>query len=92
MNRNVELLGVIDKIAEVRGLAQSQVALSWLMAQGDDILPIPGTLNPDHMRENIEALEVVLSGEELARLEQAFPPGVTAGTRYPEKQMHLMSQ
>ena len=92
LDRNVELLGVIDKIAEMRGLTQSKVVLSWLMAQGDDILPIPGTLDPDHMRENIEALEVVLSGEELARLDQAFPPGVTAGTRYPEKQMHLMAQ
>jgi len=92
LNKNVELLGVIDKIAEARGLTQSQVALAWLMAQGDDILPIPGTLNPDHMRENIEASEVVLSGEELTTLGQAFPPGITAGTRYPEKQMHLMAQ
>lgn len=92
LNKNVELLNVLDGIAEARGLTQSQVALAWLMAQGEDILPIPGTLNPAHMKENVDASEVDLSADELATLDQAFPPGVTSGTRYPEKQMHLMAQ
>lgn len=90
--RNARLLETIDEIAGRRGIHQSQVALAWLVSRGRDILPIPGTNNEQHMKSNIEATGIALTAEEIDRLDQAFPPGVTAGTRYPESQMHLMAQ
>jgi aryl-alcohol dehydrogenase-like predicted oxidoreductase len=64
--------------------------LAWLLAQGNDIVPIPGTKRRNYLEQNCAALEVKLSADDLARLNQAFPVGVTAGTRYPEKQMKAL--
>jgi aryl-alcohol dehydrogenase-like predicted oxidoreductase len=92
MAANVRMLETLDGIADAREVHQSQVALAWLLSRGDDILPIPGTSNPAHMQSNVDATEVELTTAELEQLDTAFPMGVTAGTRYPEKQMHLMAQ
>ena len=92
LKQNAKLLGVIDQISTVRGLTQSQVALAWLLSKGDDIVPIPSTLNPTHLRENIEACATDLNADEIATLEEAFPLGAATGTRYPAPQMHLMGQ
>ena len=92
LKKNVKLLRVIDEIAEVRKVSQSQIVLAWLLSKGDDIIPIPSTLNPRHLRQNIDSTAVELSMEETAMLEAAFPRGVASGTRYPAKQMHLMAQ
>ena len=92
LKQNAKLLGTIDQISKVRGLTQSQVALAWLLSKGDDIVPIPSTLNPAHLRENIEACTTDLSAEEIVALEEAFPLGAATGTRYPAQQMHLMGQ
>ena len=92
LKQNAKLLGVIDQISTVRGLTQSQVALAWLLSKGDDIVPIPSTLNPTHLRENIEACATYLNADEIATLEEAFPLGAATGTRYPAPQMHLMGQ
>ena len=63
------------------------MALAWLLAQGDDIVPIPGTKRSGRVDENLAALDVVLSVDEVARLSAALPPGAAAGTRYPEAAM-----
>jgi aryl-alcohol dehydrogenase-like predicted oxidoreductase len=87
LERNAKLLAPIEKIATDRRYAPAQVALAWLLAQGSDIVPIPGTKRRSYLEQNVAALDVALSREELATLDGAFPIGVTAGTRYPEKQM-----
>jgi len=85
--RNIELLAPIENIAAARNCTPAQVALAWLQAQGSDIVPIPGTKHRGYLEQNIGALEVTLSGEEIEALGKAFPLGAAAGTRYPEQQM-----
>ena len=64
-------------------MTAAQVALAWVLAQGDDIIPIPGTKRRSYLDQNIAALDVVLSESELAELDRAFPPDAAAGLRYP---------
>jgi aryl-alcohol dehydrogenase-like predicted oxidoreductase len=85
--RNVRLLGALREVAEGRSCTPAQVALAWLLAQGDDIVPIPGTKRRKYLEENVGAIEIRLTDAELARLAEAFPPGITAGDRYPAGQM-----
>jgi aryl-alcohol dehydrogenase-like predicted oxidoreductase len=87
ITRNAALLAPLEKIAAARNCTPAQVALAWLHAQGEDIFPIPGTKRRPYLEQNVKALEIRLSGEETATLAAAFPPNVTAGTRYPEKQL-----
>jgi aryl-alcohol dehydrogenase-like predicted oxidoreductase len=87
LKRNVGLLGVLRAIAAARNCTPAQVALAWLLAQGDDIVPIPGTKRRTFLEENAGALEIRLNDVERARLAEVFPPGVTAGDRYPAGQM-----
>jgi aryl-alcohol dehydrogenase-like predicted oxidoreductase len=87
ITHNAELLAPIEKIATARKCKPAQVALAWLQAQGDDIVPIPGTKRRDYLDLNVAALDIRLSSQETATLAAAFPLDVTAGTRYPEKQM-----
>ena len=68
-------------------MTPAQVALAWLLSRGTDIVPIPGTKRRKYLEENLAAAKLMLSAAELAQLTAAFPPGVTAGTRYPEKQL-----
>ncbi|MFO1079106.1 MAG: aldo/keto reductase [Reyranellaceae bacterium] len=82
--RNLERVAAIEAVARGRGATPGQVALAWLLAQGPDIVPIPGTKRAERVDENLAALGVALSAEELARLSTALPPGAAAGTRYPE--------
>jgi aryl-alcohol dehydrogenase-like predicted oxidoreductase len=85
--RNTGLLGQLEELAAARGGTPAQVALAWVLAQGEDIVPIPGTKRQDYLEQNLGALAVQLSEDELAQLGEAFPPGAAAGTRYPEKQL-----
>jgi aryl-alcohol dehydrogenase-like predicted oxidoreductase len=87
LERNVGLLGALREVAATRGCSSAQAALAWLLAQGPDIVPIPGTKRRTLLEENAGALEIRLSEAERARLAEAFPPGVTAGDRYPAGQM-----
>ncbi len=83
-------LGLVQKIAEIsrkKNCMPGQLALAWLLAQGDDIVPIPGTKHKDRLIENIGALAIKLSGDELAQISSAVPIGAVAGSRYPEGQM-----
>ncbi|MES2533702.1 MAG: aldo/keto reductase [Pseudomonadota bacterium] len=82
--RNLALAEQVQQLAAAHGCTASQVALAWVLAQGDDILPIPGTKRRRYLDENIGALDVVLSADELAELDRAFPVDVAAGLRYPE--------
>ncbi|MDH3715288.1 MAG: aldo/keto reductase [Gammaproteobacteria bacterium] len=87
MANNVGLLGVLEEVAASKGITSAQVALSWVLAQGDDIVPIPGTKREAILDENLAAVDIALSDEEHAKLVAVFTPGIAAGTRYPEKQL-----
>lgn len=87
IGRNAELLKPLESIAAARGCTPAQVALAWVLAQGNDIVPIPGTKRRTYLEQNCAALSVKLAPEDVAALSKAFPLDVTAGTRYPEKQL-----
>lgn len=81
---------LVDRMAEIaaeRGCTPGQLVLAWLLAQGPDIVPIPGTKHKERLAENLGALDVRLTSQEVARISAAIPPGAAAGTRYPEQQM-----
>ncbi|NNN11758.1 MAG: aldo/keto reductase [Acidimicrobiaceae bacterium] len=82
--KNLELVDKVNEFAKARGATPAQIALAWLLAQGEDIVPIPGTRSTKRLLENIGATEVKLTAEDLAQLEAVFPLGVTAGDRYPD--------
>ena len=78
---------MVDRVAEIareKDVTPAQFALAWVFAQGDDIVPIPGTTRVVHLEQNLAACEVELTSEDLARIDEAFPRGVTAGERYPD--------
>ncbi len=82
-DRNRQLLGMVESVARNHGASVPQVALSWVLAQGEDIIPIPGTKNPDRLAENVGAAALALTDEELSALSAAFNPAAVAGERYP---------
>ncbi len=90
INKNKELLNSVEGIAAARHCTAAQVALAWLLAQGADIVPIPGTKRRAYLEQNCAALDIKLSVDEVKRLSDAFPLNVTAGTRYPEKQLKAL--
>ncbi len=79
---NLKLVDVVKQIAAGKGVKPGQIALAWVLQQGQDIVPIPGTTKIEHLKENIDALDVVLSMDELKQLDDAAPIGATAGLRY----------
>ncbi len=87
LEHNLGLVRRIEEIAREKGATPSQLALAWLLAQGEDILPIPGTKRRSYLEENVEALSISLTKDDLARINEAMPPGAAAGSRYPEAQM-----
>ncbi len=87
MKRNVELLAPLERIAAAHRVTPAQVALAWVLAQGEDIVPIPGTKHVKYMEQNAAAVDLKLSAAEVGELSKAFAPGAASGTRYPEKQM-----
>jgi aryl-alcohol dehydrogenase-like predicted oxidoreductase len=84
LGRNLAKVAAIEAVARDKGCKPGQVALAWLLAQGPDIVPIPGTKRAERVDENLAALTVTLSADDVARLSSALPPGAAAGTRYPE--------
>ena len=86
-HRNLELVARIEAIAARKGCSPSQLALAWVLAQGDDIVPIFGTKRRTYLEENIRGLGVHLTPEDLKRIEEVAPQGVAAGSRYPETMM-----
>jgi aryl-alcohol dehydrogenase-like predicted oxidoreductase len=87
IGRNAELLAPLEKIAASKNATAAQVAIAWLLAQGPDIVPIPGTKRRAYLEQNCEAVEIGLTRDEMDILARAFPLNITAGTRYPEKQL-----
>lgn len=85
--QNLNLLQPIEAIARSKRCTMAQVALAWVLAQGDDIVPIPGTKKRVFLEENVNALDVTLSKAEMESLQRAIPPGAAAGFRYPEFQL-----
>jgi aryl-alcohol dehydrogenase-like predicted oxidoreductase len=81
--RNLELVEVVRQLAEEKGCTPAQLALAWVLAQGEDVVPIPGTKRRRYLEENVGAVDVVLDEGDLQRLEEAFPVGAAAGDRYP---------
>ncbi|HEX7189585.1 MAG TPA: aldo/keto reductase [Actinomycetes bacterium] len=81
---NLELVDKVRELATEKGISASQLALAWVLAQGQDVVPIPGTKRVAYLEENAAAAEVELSEKDLARLEELAPAGVTAGDRYPD--------
>jgi aryl-alcohol dehydrogenase-like predicted oxidoreductase len=80
--KNLELVNRVKRIAEAKGVTPGQIALAWLLAMGEDVVPIPGTKHVKYLEENTAALDVSLTPEDLAHIEEASPKGVTAGDRY----------
>ncbi|MBE3035188.1 MAG: aldo/keto reductase [Actinobacteria bacterium] len=80
--RNRELVERLEALAAEKGVTPAQLALAWVLHQGDDIVPIPGTKHRTYLQENVAAVEIELSEEDLARIDEAAPRGVTAGDRY----------
>ena len=90
--RNLNLVAKIKEIASRKGCTPVQLALAWLLAQGEDIIPIPGTKRRERLEENLRALEVALSDDDLRGIEEAAPVGVAAGTRYPQAGMQTVTR
>jgi aryl-alcohol dehydrogenase-like predicted oxidoreductase len=86
---NLQLADRVTKLANERGVAPAQLALAWVPARGDDIIPIPGTKSLQRVEENAAAADVTLSGEEVEQLDNAISRDTVRGSRYPEKMMAL---
>jgi aryl-alcohol dehydrogenase-like predicted oxidoreductase len=89
--KNLELVQHVDRVAAAKGITPSQLALAWVLAQGDFIVPIPGTKRRRYLEENAGALAVTLTPDELTMIEHAFPRGAAAGTRYAESMMKFVN-
>jgi len=92
LSQNLSLVDRLTEIAARKKCQLSQLALAWLLARGGDIFPIPGTKHVNRLEENVGALQVQLTPEEVARLDAAFPAGAAAGTRYPEHAMKAVQR
>lgn len=90
--KNLQLVRRIEEIAAAKGCKPSQLALAWVMAQGDFIVPIPGTKRRTYLEENLGALDVQLSKQDLARIDEVAPHGAAAGLRYPEAMMQSVNR
>ncbi len=90
--KNQQIIARIEAIASALGVTPAQLALAWLLAQGPDIVPIPGTKRLRYLEENVAAVEIHLTPAVLAQLDQAAPKGATAGARYPEAAMRVINR
>jgi aryl-alcohol dehydrogenase-like predicted oxidoreductase len=84
-------VGKLAEIARDKGMKPAQLALAWVLAQGEDIIPIPGTTRREHLQENLEALDIELSPDDLARIDAVAPKGAASGPRYPEGALQFVN-
>jgi aryl-alcohol dehydrogenase-like predicted oxidoreductase len=89
--KNLDLVARVEFIAKEKKCTPGQLALAWLLAQGEDIIPIPGTKRRKYLEENVAALNVKLSPQDLRRLQEVAPKGAASGQRYPESMMTLVN-
>ncbi|HTI45493.1 MAG TPA: aldo/keto reductase [Casimicrobiaceae bacterium] len=90
--RNLQLVDEIRRVAHEKGCTPAQLALAWVLAQGDDVVPIPGTKRRKYLEDNVGALDVRLTDEELARIDRVFPKGAAAGERYAPQGMQTLNR
>jgi aryl-alcohol dehydrogenase-like predicted oxidoreductase len=90
--KNLDLVRRVEEIAKEKGRKPSQLALAWVLAQAEDIVPIPGTKRRSYLEENVAALDLKLTPQDLRRLDEIFPQGAASGQRYPEHMMALVQR
>jgi len=90
--KNLDLVRRVEDIAREKSCTPSQLALAWVMAQGNDIVPIPGTKRRKYLEENVAAMDLKLTKEDLARIQAVFPPDAAAGNRYPEHMIGMIDR
>jgi aryl-alcohol dehydrogenase-like predicted oxidoreductase len=90
--KNLDLVRRVEEMAKAKGCKPSQLALAWVLAQGDDIVPIPGTKRRQYLEENVGAIDIKLTAEDLRRMDEGFPQGAAAGLRYPEAMMKAVNR
>jgi aryl-alcohol dehydrogenase-like predicted oxidoreductase len=90
--KNLDLVRRVQEIAREKGCTPAQLALAWVLAQGEDIVPIPGTKHRKYLEENVGALNVQLTAEDLRRIDEVAPKGAAAGLRYPEYMMETVNR
>lgn len=88
--QNLAMVERVRELATAKGVTAAQLALAWVLAQGDDVVAIPGTKRRAHLQENMAALDVELTNEDLRALDEVAPSGATAGARYPEPMMAML--
>jgi aryl-alcohol dehydrogenase-like predicted oxidoreductase len=89
---NLNLVEKVKEIAEGKNCTPAQLALAWLLARGEDIIPIPGTKHRERLEENVRSIDIELSNDDVHRIEEAAPVGFAAGTRYPQASMHTVNR
>jgi len=90
--KNLDLVHRVEEIAKEKRCTPAQLALAWVLAQGDAIVPIPGTKRRKYLDENVDALNVHLTPKDLSRIDEVFPPDIASGPRYPENMMSLVNR
>ena len=90
LTQNLEMVERVRELAARKGVTSAQLALAWVLAQGDDVVAIPGTKRRAHLQENVDALAVELTTEDLRALDEIAPSGAAAGARYPEPMMGML--
>lgn len=90
--QNLAVVERLEAFARARGCTPAQLALAWVLSRADDLIPIPGTTRPARLDENVAALDITLSAEELAAIEEVAPKGFALGARYDEKRMTMMNR
>ena len=90
LQKNIALVQRLEEMARNKGCTPAQLALAWLLAKGPDIVPIPGVKRRTHLEENVAAADIALGTKDAATLDDAFPIGAAAGTRYPAESMRLL--
>jgi aryl-alcohol dehydrogenase-like predicted oxidoreductase len=90
--RNLDLVQEVARMAQEKGCSPAQLALAWVLAQGEDIVPIPGSKRRRNLEDNVGALGVTLSAEDLQRIDRVLPPGAAAGERYAAPQMQALNR
>ncbi|MGH7545015.1 MAG: aldo/keto reductase, partial [Gemmatimonadota bacterium] len=90
--KNLELVDAVQEVAREKACTPAQLALAWVLAQGEHVVPIPGTRSAERLAENAAAVDIELTSEELDRLDRIAPQGIAAGMRYPEGGMRAVNQ
>ena len=92
MKTNLNLLNKLDELSKIKGCSKAQVALAWVLAQGEDLVPIPGTKRRVYLEENVKAVDITLTDPEMTQLSNAMPLGIASGQRYAPQAMKAVNR